>query len=59
MSKAKTTTIAPKTIPTTKIKFLISAMGIYSMGYFEGDVAEIDHLLAKEIVDNGHGELID
>ena len=33
-------------------------MGIYSMGYFEGDVVEIDHLLAKEIVDNGHGELI-
>jgi len=55
MTKPKT---IPTNPPTTKIKFLIAAMGVYSMGYFEGDVAEIDHLLAKEIVDNGHGELI-
>jgi len=41
------------------VRFTVSPVGPYGLGYFAGDVAEIDALLAAEIVTNGHGEYVE
>ena len=38
------------------VRFTVSPVGPYGLGYFAGDVAEIDALLAEVIVENGHAE---
>ncbi len=41
------------------VRFTVAPVGPYGLGYFAGDVAEIDALLAAEIVSNGHGEYVE
>lgn len=41
------------------VRFTISPVGPYGLGYFSGDVAVIDALLAEVIVENGHAEYCD
>lgn len=38
------------------VRFTVSPVGPYGLGYFSGDVAVIDPLLAGVIVENGHAE---
>lgn len=38
------------------VRFTVSPVGPYGLGYFSGDVAVIDALLAEVIVENGHAE---
>lgn len=38
------------------VRFTVSPVGPYGLGYFIGDVAVIDPLLAGVIVENGHAE---
>lgn len=38
------------------VRFTVSPVGPYGLGYFSGDVAVIDPLLAEAIVENGHAE---
>lgn len=38
------------------VRFTVSPVGPYGLGYFAGDVAVIDALLAEVIVENGHAE---
>lgn len=40
------------------VRFTFSPIGAYGLSYFEGQVAEIDALLASEIVANGHAEYV-
>jgi hypothetical protein len=43
---------------TKLIKFTFSPMGAYGLGYFIGDVAEIESELADKIVANEHAEYV-
>lgn len=38
------------------VRFTVTPVGPYGLGYFSGDVAVIDALLAEVIVENGHAE---
>lgn len=38
------------------VRFTVTPVGPYGLGYFSGDVAVIDALLAGVIVENGHAE---
>ena len=49
--------IEPKT--TVKIQFTFAPIGAYGLSYFIGDIAEIDADLAKVIVANGHGIIVE
>lgn len=44
--------------PVVSVKFTFTPIGPYGLSYFEGQVAEIDALLASEIVANGHAEYV-
>jgi hypothetical protein len=43
---------------TKLIKFTFSPMGAYGLGYFIGDVAEIESELADKIVANNHAQYV-
>lgn len=55
---AKKTTEQPEKAAVVSVRFTFSPIGAYGLSYFEGDVAEIDALLASEIVANGHAEYV-
>jgi len=55
---AKKTTEQPERAAVVSVRFTFSPIGAYGLSYFEGDVAEIDALLASEIVANGHAEYV-
>ena len=48
----------PETAAVVSVRFTFSPIGAYGLSYFEGQVAEIDALLASEIVANGHAEYL-
>lgn len=48
----------PEVATVVSVKFTFSPIGAYGLSYFEGQVAEIDALLASEIVANGHAEYV-
>ena len=43
---------------TKLIKFTFAPMGAYGLGYFIGDIAEIESELADKIVANEHAEYV-
>lgn len=55
---AKKTTEQPEKAAVVSVRFTFSPIGAYGLSYFEGNVAEIDALLASEIVANGHAEYV-
>lgn len=55
---AKKTKEQPEKAAVVSVRFTFSPIGAYGLSYFEGDVAEIDALLASEIVANGHAEYV-
>ena len=55
---AKKTIEQPEMAPVVSVKFTCTPIGPYGLSYFEGQVAEIDALLASEIVANGHAEYV-
>jgi hypothetical protein len=54
----KTSEVANEVANTKLIKFTFSPMGAYGLGYFIGDVAEIESELADKIVANEHAEYV-
>jgi len=48
----------PEVATVVSVKFTFSPIGAYGLSYFIGEVAEIDALLASEIVANGHAEYL-
>ena len=48
----------PEVATVVSVKFTFSPIGAYGLSYFIGEVAEIDALLASEIVANGHAEYV-
>lgn len=48
----------PETAAVVSVRFTFSPIGAYGLSYFIGEVAEIDALLASEIVANGHAEYL-
>ncbi len=55
---AKKTIEQPEVATVVSVKFTFSPIGAYGLSYFIGEVAEIDALLASEIVANGHAEYV-
>ncbi len=55
---AKKTIEQPEVATVVSVKFTFSPIGAYGLSYFIGEVAEIDALLASEIVANGHAEYL-
>jgi hypothetical protein len=55
---AKKTTKQPEKATVVSVRFTFSPIGAYGLSYFIGEVAEIDALLASEIVANGHAEYL-
>lgn len=49
---------AAEVASTKLIKFTFAPMGAYGLGYFIGDVAEIESELADKIVANDHAEYV-
>jgi hypothetical protein len=48
----------PEVATVVSVRFTFSPIGAYGLSYFIGEVAEIDALLASEIVANGHAEYV-
>jgi hypothetical protein len=55
---AKKTIEQPEKATVVSVRFTFSPIGAYGLSYFIGEVAEIDALLASEIVANGHAEYL-
>jgi len=55
---AKKTIEQPEVATVVSVRFTFSPIGAYGLSYFIGEVAEIDALLASEIVANGHAEYV-
>jgi hypothetical protein len=55
---AKKTIEQPEVATVVSVRFTFSPIGAYGLSYFIGEVAEIDALLASEIVANGHAEYL-
>ena len=55
---AKKAVEQPIEATVVSVRFTFSPIGAYGLSYFIGEVAEIDALLASEIVANGHAEYV-